>query len=313
MSVPQMINGNTRPTETKAHNHATGFEVMTSIRSDALLLQSKNTLLSCPDDSRPCRFYMLRYHRDRMLAAVDEFGWTEARNFLEGQHGVFRLIEVLQDHLESSANPVQRSQPLKLRVTINPQGHTSVASTPLPFLPLSSLSFSYFPPVLSQLPPSIDHATAERNWRIFVSPVPVLPSLFTRHKTTERSVYDKARSLIPTMPRKKEHPEGILHETLIVNHGGEVMEGSITTPYFWRFGRWVTPPASAGGNMGTTRRYALEAGLCIEETVMKGSISNGEAIWLSNGARGWGWGEIEQLEESGGPDESIGTSPIGLG
>lgn len=45
--------------------------------------------------------------------------------------------------------------------------------------------------------------------------------------------------------------------------------------------------------MGTTRRYALDVGLCVEELVMKNSISDGEAIWVSNGARGWGWGKIE--------------------
>lgn len=48
--------------------------------------------------------------------------------------------------------------------------------------------------------------------------------------------------------------------------------------------------------MGTTRRYALEAGLCVEESVFKDSLSQGELIWLSNGARGWGWGEIRPPE-----------------
>lgn len=87
------------------------------------------------------------------------------------------------------------------------------------------------------------------------------------------------------------------------------MEGSITTPYFWRRGRWVTPPASAGGNIGTTRRFALEAGICVEETVMRQNVAEGEAIWLSNGARGWGWGQIENLEGRG-SDGSVSTSPV---
>lgn len=82
----------------------------------------------------------------------------------------------------------------------------------------------------------------------------------------------------------------------MVNQDSEVMEGSITTPYFWRRAQWVTPPASAGGNIGTTRRYALEAGLCVEESVMKDSLADGELIWLSNGARGWSWGKVEILE-----------------
>lgn len=123
--------------------------------------------------------------------------------------------------------------------------------------------------------------------------------MFTRHKTTERSVYDEARSFIPTSPRKQDPTNGVLNEILIVNQRDEIMEGTMTTPYFWRHGRWLTPPASAGGNLGITRRYALDAGLCIEDTIMKQSITDGEAIWLSNGARGWSWGRIEMLEDNG--------------
>ncbi|KAI4244907.1 MAG: hypothetical protein L6R40_002813 [Gallowayella cf. fulva] len=313
MTRSELMNGDINAIGTVAEHDAADFQVMSSLRSDVLLLQCfKNTQLFIEGGNCSCPFYMLRYHRDRMLAAVEELGWTGAWNFLQGQQGVTRLKEVLQDHLEDRSTSTHPSQPLKLRVTINLQGLVSAKSTPLPFLPLSTLSFSLFPPVLSQLPPSIDHATAERSWRIFISPNPVTPSLYTRHKTTERSIYDEARSSIPNLPRRKEHPNSIMKEILIVNHNGEVMEGSITTPYFWRLGQWVTPLSSAGGNMGTTRRYALEAGLCVEETVTEESITDGEAIWLSNGARGWGWGEIEKLGENGGSDTSIGPFPNGL-
>ena len=57
----------------------------------------------------------------------------------------------------------------------------------------------------------------------------------------------------------------------------------------------MTPPASSGGNLGTTRRYALMSGLCQEAPIPKDSMRIGEAIWLSNGARGWGWGRIEEI------------------
>ncbi len=61
--------------------------------------------------------------------------------------------------------------------------------------------------------------------------------------------------------------------------------------------------------MGTTRRFALEAGICFEETVRKQSIADGEAIWLSNGARGWGWGEVKTSMKGEGPNRSISTHP----
>ncbi|CAL8577652.1 Aminodeoxychorismate lyase [Xanthoria parietina] len=304
-----LTNGETKRDETAAERNTASLEVFSSIRCDHLLTRSPhNTQLSYHDCNAPSQFYMLRFHRDRMLAAVDELGWIEARGFLEGPSGVVRLNQVLQDHLVNSHNSAQVSQPLKLRIAVNSRGHTSVTSISLPSLPLSSLLFSHFPPTLSRLPPSIDHPNSDRSWRVFISPTPVSPSLFTRHKTTERAVYDEARSHIPTTPQS-DLPDNVLSEILVANHRGEVMEGSITTPYFWRRGRWVTPPASAGGNTGTTRRFALEAGSCVEETVMRQSVAEGEAIWLSNGARGWGWGEIEKLDGQG-SDGSISSSPI---
>ena len=75
-------------------------------------------------------------------------------------------------------------------------------------------------------------------------------------------------------------------------------EGTYTTVYFRRDdgeGKeiWVTPRWQAGGNQGTTRRWALENGLAKEEIVMRESVKKGEVVWLSNGVRGFGWGTIE--------------------
>ena len=76
------------------------------------------------------------------------------------------------------------------------------------------------------------------------------------------------------------------------------MEGTITTPYLLRAGEWITPSAQCGGNLGTTRRYALEAGLCKESIVMRESVQAGEKVVLSNGVRGYGWGYVEALEDT---------------
>lgn len=75
------------------------------------------------------------------------------------------------------------------------------------------------------------------------------------------------------------------------------MEGSITTPYFFRAGEWITPSAQCGGNLGTTRRYALEAGLSKDGVVTRESVQAGEKVVLSNGVRGFGWGYVEALED----------------
>ena len=82
-------------------------------------------------------------------------------------------------------------------------------------------------------------------------------------------------------------------EVLLRNVSGEITEGTITTPYFYRDGIWVTPKRSCGGNLGTTRRWALMNGLAAEGLIMASSLSNQEVIWLSNGVRGFGWGVLE--------------------
>lgn len=71
------------------------------------------------------------------------------------------------------------------------------------------------------------------------------------------------------------------------------MEGTLTTPYFFRDGRWITPAEECGGNRGTTRRWALDAGLCEEGVLRRESVREGEVVWLSNGVRGFGWGVVE--------------------
>ncbi len=46
--------------------------------------------------------------------------------------------------------------------------------------------------------------------------------------------------------------------------------------------------------MGTTRRWALETGLCSEMAILRSDVKAGEVVWLSNGVRGWGWGRVEK-------------------
>jgi branched-chain amino acid aminotransferase len=58
-------------------------------------------------------------------------------------------------------------------------------------------------------------------------------------------------------------------EALIVDRGGQVLEGSTSNVFLLEGGRLVTPPGSAGILLGITRRYLLEvareAGLAVEE------------------------------------------------
>lgn len=80
---------------------------------------------------------------------------------------------------------------------------------------------------------------------------------------------------------------------LISTKDGEIMEGTLTSPYLWRDGSWVTPSASSGGQIGTTRRWALEKGFCKEGVVKVDSLVEGEECWISNGVRGFHAGIVK--------------------
>lgn len=75
------------------------------------------------------------------------------------------------------------------------------------------------------------------------------------------------------------------------------MEGTITTPYFYRKGIWITPAVACGGHLGVARRWALAAGICKEGMVLAEDVVAGEQVILSNGVRGFGWGKVRKLQE----------------
>ena len=258
------------------------FEITTSIRSDGILAR-KNGTNSLDQISDFGHLYMLHLHRDRMLAATEAFNWPQA-----AKTEVFTLEKHLSAHLRTKYNDKTYSKPLKVRMTLSYNGTINVTSISVPTASLTSLLPTSFSEILA-LPPT---------FHIFVSPFTTIPSLFTVHKTTNRALYNDIRSLLPDSSwHSKEKSAALPAEILLVNDRREIMEGSLTTPYLLREGRWITPAAKCGGNLGTTRRYALTQGLCKEGIVLRESVQVGERIVLSNGVRGFGWGSVEKLEK----------------
>ena len=241
-------------------------------------------------------YYMLSYHQARMLAAAEDFGWEEGKEALKGPDGLNRLTNAINSHIKSgiSDETIDSERSYKLRVLLSPGGRLTVSSSGVEAVARKIL----FPTTLWLRDYMSNELGLPLKWRIYISPICTVPSLHTTHKTTQRSLYDEARKYIPVPDRTSDSSKS--REILVVNEKGEIMEGSITTPYFFRDGRWVTPPQSAGGNLGTTRRWALEKGLCVEETIMtsdimKSDVKAGELIWLSNGVKGWGLGTVHDI------------------
>ena len=242
----------------------------------------------------------------------------------------------------------------KLRVLFDKAGTLSLDITPLPAVPMSTLYPSSLNPPPTPSPPHPANTTSftphsltggaltlgatdalppslpEWKLKLDTSPTPSTP--FTLLKTTHRAFYDTSRSR--ALPPNPVAP--MFSEVMLYNEVLELTEGSMTSLYFFRGGRWVTPPVGvpageftsstlkegengherrdegelrrpflgrwghsvrsakvgAGGQRGTTRRWALGMGMCMEEPVSIDTIEVGEGVWVSNGVRGFGFGKV---------------------
>jgi 4-amino-4-deoxychorismate lyase len=165
-------------------------------------------------------------------------------------------------------------------------------STPFQPSPLTGGALNMGPTDYQPVPPPRSSSSLNASYSILLDSQPTPVDSHTIFKTTRRPHYDSSRS----RKLNQNSTSDLAEEVLLFNPSGNIMEGSLTTPYFHRNGRWVTPPvweANHGGQRGTTRRYAIEKTLCVEETIPSSSLKNGEKVWISNGVRGFGWGLLK--------------------
>lgn len=278
------------------------FNIISTIRSDAILLHSQentrlNATINSTISSSPVQFYMLGYHRDRMLASAKAFDWDTSP--LEGPKAFKMLLKMLHSHLRSKYGHQTHAAPLMLRIAFSANGKFTITSNgPHPgSATIDRIPRPKYAGTVSQLYPRSLFTIADPilgasylRWRVFVTFDKTTPTLFTRHKTSNRQRYDKALAILPAHPVVYVlNGVQLQPEVLIVNDDddGKIMEGCRFTPYFRRGNKWITPAAENGGNLGTTRRWALEKGLCEEGVVKGGSVKYNEIIVLSNGAKGF--------------------------
>jgi 4-amino-4-deoxychorismate lyase len=163
-------------------------------------------------------------------------------------------------------------------------------------------------------------------WTLKLDTAPTPSSPLTVLKTTAREMYDASRDR--ALP---DSPSPVHREVMLYNEVNELTEGTLTSLYVFRGGRWVTPPVGvpsgeftsatlregdegelrrpfagrwghsvrsakvgAGGQRGTSRRWALGKGFCMEEPVGKDTVEVGQGVWVSNGVRGFGFGRVVQ-------------------
>jgi 4-amino-4-deoxychorismate lyase len=98
-----------------------------------------------------------------------------------------------------------------------------------------------------------------------------------RFKTTQREVYDRARTNLP------EHVD----EVLFLNERDEVCEGTITNVFVrLHRGEHVTPPLSSGCLPGVLRQRLLDKGRVREQVVTLRDLRHAQSISVGNSLRG---------------------------
>ena len=99
------------------------YELFSSLRYDPQLgsavdrgvLQAEGQLPTSKD------FYMLTFHRDRMLSAATHFQWKAAITAITGTEGLLRLEQALSDAVSAHHNETSENEHnAPLRVSLSP-------------------------------------------------------------------------------------------------------------------------------------------------------------------------------------------------
>ncbi|CZS97589.1 hypothetical protein WAI453_008723 [Rhynchosporium graminicola] len=278
------------------------FQLFSSLRYDPLLRPlTINTTAWDGEIKFFSPFYMLPYHRDRMLQAAEHFGWNKAADTIRGTEGFNFLLKILNENVD-----IKSEAPMRVKTLLSHDGVITVETNPVPIVDRWTLFPERIPPPLSAetkmrvSPLTGGSLTLGENEIVYGDapkgePFDIIPdsartppSPFTSYKTTSRDMYVSARERvgIKDYAEKKE-------VLLVSDKDGEIMEGSLTSCFFWRNGKWTTPPASSGGQIGTTRRWAIKEGYAVEGIVKVDSLVDGEECWISNGVRGFQYGKVK--------------------
>ncbi|CAN9208320.1 unnamed protein product [Alternaria alternata] len=247
------------------------FQLFTSLRYDPLLLRSDENSRTILNFVTPSPFYMLAYHRDRMVEAAQHFDFFEVEKRLKDGKA---LHDELSRQVQEEIRKTGKDEAMKLRLLFDKAANLTVEFTPIPAVPLSTL----YPPSLDPpnsgtqqhpadtfkpspltggslnlgpsdtLPAATSTPPAPPEWKIKLDTEPTPSSPFTLLKTTKREMYDQSRQR--ALP---DNPAGPAYrEVMLYNEVNELTEGTLTSLYLFRGGRWVTPPVGVPSGEFTT-------------------------------------------------------------
>jgi len=100
--------------------------------------------------------------------------------------------------------------------------------------------------------------------------------VFLYHKTTNRTVYERAKADFPDAD-----------DVLLFNERGEITESCIANVVVELDGRKITPPVSCGLLAGTFRGELIAKGEIEEQLITLDDLKRADSVWLINSVRKW--------------------------
>lgn len=149
---------------------------------------------------------------------------------------------------ELQAATFRRAEPAMLRLLLSPKGTMAIELKPVPERPHQPVA-------------------------VAVRPLPVTPDdVRLGHKTTARAFMEEARR------------EGGQYETIFVDPEGHLTEGSYTSIFVERDGKYLTPPIARGLLPGLLRARLIEEGKAAEADLTVDDLADG--FYIGNMIRG---------------------------
>jgi len=202
------------------------------------------TLRWTPDEG----FWLLAEHMQRLADSAEYFNFPFDR-------------EKTSAHLEQAAIGLPQS-PQRLRLLLDKDGRLSHQVIPL------SEGHNLEP--------------AQVLVRIALEPVRS-DDVFLYHKTTLRTVYEKARQELPGCD-----------DVLLYNERGEMTESTIANLVVDLDGELLTPPVECGLLAGTMRAHLLKEGKVREKTILRTDLGRCQQLYLVNSVRGWRKAKLQE-------------------
>lgn len=241
------------------------LHIFTTFRLDDTLPANAANSSACR--GRHSDVYLLPYHYDRLKnAAAALTGFEESQLLSSLEEFESHIHNAVKD--DNSDAEQQRQDVRRGKVSLWRDGRFEVSLVVAPqSCPL------LFPQSFNEHP--------EPMWTVVLDVESTDFSIYNTYKTSNRAHYDRARK------DAQLSPSSTTEVLLYAGNNGIVMDGTITTPYFYRDNGWVTP--NNVGLHSVTKNFALDRGLCSKASrdITKDSLRPGEVVWLSNAFRGF--------------------------